>query len=51
LAIDAASLTRGRVCWGRRPAVGVQLVGQQHEDARMRVFARWLLATIEPVVA
>ncbi|MBV9833204.1 MAG: hypothetical protein JO055_02275 [Alphaproteobacteria bacterium] len=45
-----ANLTRSWVCWGRRPAVGVQLVGQQHEEARMTALARWLLATIEPVV-
>ena len=31
--------------------VGVQLMGQQHEDARMTAMARWLLQTITPVVA
>ena len=31
--------------------VGVQLMGQQHEDARMTAMARWLLQTIAPVVA
>ncbi|HJQ56276.1 MAG TPA: amidase [Vineibacter sp.] len=30
--------------------VGVQLVGQQHEDARITAHAGWILATIEPVV-
>jgi Asp-tRNA(Asn)/Glu-tRNA(Gln) amidotransferase A subunit family amidase len=31
--------------------MGVQLMGQQHQDARMTGYARWLLAAIEPVVA
>ncbi len=30
--------------------VGVQLVGQQHEDARMTALARWLLHEVAPVV-
>jgi Asp-tRNA(Asn)/Glu-tRNA(Gln) amidotransferase A subunit family amidase len=30
--------------------VGVQLMGQQHQDARMVSLARWLLAQVEPVV-
>jgi Asp-tRNA(Asn)/Glu-tRNA(Gln) amidotransferase A subunit family amidase len=29
--------------------VGVQLMGQQHEDARMTAIARFLLAAIAPV--
>jgi Asp-tRNA(Asn)/Glu-tRNA(Gln) amidotransferase A subunit family amidase len=29
--------------------VGVQFVGQQHEDARMTSFARWLHASLSPV--
>jgi len=29
--------------------VGVQLMGQQHEDARMTAMARWMLSTITPV--
>ncbi|MBU2531234.1 MAG: amidase, partial [Alphaproteobacteria bacterium] len=29
--------------------VGVQLVGQQHEDARMTAFARWLHRDVAPV--
>ena len=31
--------------------VGVQVVGQQGEDARMTAIARWIIETIEPVVA
>jgi len=31
--------------------VGVQLMGQQHEDARMTAMARWMLDAITPVVA
>src|SRR6185295_17910201 len=31
--------------------VGMQLMGQQHEDARMTAFARWMLSSITPVVA
>jgi Asp-tRNA(Asn)/Glu-tRNA(Gln) amidotransferase A subunit family amidase len=30
--------------------VGVQLMGQQHEDARMTGLARWLSTTVKPVV-
>lgn len=30
--------------------VGVQLMGQQREDARMTAMARWLLETIAPIV-
>jgi Asp-tRNA(Asn)/Glu-tRNA(Gln) amidotransferase A subunit family amidase len=30
--------------------VGVQLMGQQHEDARVTAMARWLLASVPPVV-
>jgi Asp-tRNA(Asn)/Glu-tRNA(Gln) amidotransferase A subunit family amidase len=30
--------------------VGVQLMGQQHEDARITAMARWLLETLPPVV-
>jgi Asp-tRNA(Asn)/Glu-tRNA(Gln) amidotransferase A subunit family amidase len=29
--------------------VGVQLVGQQHEDARMTGLARWMLTNLSPV--
>jgi Asp-tRNA(Asn)/Glu-tRNA(Gln) amidotransferase A subunit family amidase len=31
--------------------VGVQLMGQQHEDARMTAMARWMLSAVTPVVA
>ncbi len=31
--------------------VGVQLMGQQHQDARMTALARWMLNSIAPVVA
>ncbi len=31
--------------------VGVQVMGQQHEDARMTSLARWLLESIAPIVA
>jgi len=31
--------------------VGVQLMGQQHEDARMTAIARWMLGAVAPVVA
>ena len=31
--------------------VGVQLIGQQHEDARITSYARWMLENINPVVA
>jgi Asp-tRNA(Asn)/Glu-tRNA(Gln) amidotransferase A subunit family amidase len=31
--------------------VGVQLMGQQHEDARMTAMARWMLGAVAPVVA
>ncbi len=30
--------------------VGVQLIGQQHEDARMTSLAHWMLNSLEPVV-
>ncbi len=31
--------------------VGVQLMGQQHQDARITAMARWMLETVSPVVA
>jgi len=31
--------------------VGIQVMGQQHEDARMTSLARWLLEAIAPIVA
>jgi Asp-tRNA(Asn)/Glu-tRNA(Gln) amidotransferase A subunit family amidase len=30
--------------------VGVQLMGQPHDDARVTALARWLLGTVSPVV-
>jgi len=30
--------------------VGVQLMGQQHDDARITALARWLLGAVPPVV-
>jgi Asp-tRNA(Asn)/Glu-tRNA(Gln) amidotransferase A subunit family amidase len=30
--------------------MGAQLMGQQHEDARVTAMARWILATVKPVV-
>ncbi|MGB7181717.1 MAG: amidase family protein, partial [Burkholderiaceae bacterium] len=30
--------------------VGVQVMGQQHQDARMTAHARWIINTIDPVV-
>jgi Asp-tRNA(Asn)/Glu-tRNA(Gln) amidotransferase A subunit family amidase len=30
--------------------VGVQLIGQQHDDARITAIARWLLDMVPPVV-
>jgi len=30
--------------------VGVQVMGQQHSDARMTAIARWILETLTPVV-
>jgi Asp-tRNA(Asn)/Glu-tRNA(Gln) amidotransferase A subunit family amidase len=30
--------------------VGVQLMGQQHEDARITALARWMLSAVAPVV-
>jgi Asp-tRNA(Asn)/Glu-tRNA(Gln) amidotransferase A subunit family amidase len=34
---------------GQMP-VGVQLMGQQHEDARITAFARWLIENTAPVL-
>ena len=30
--------------------MGAQVIGQQHEDARMTAIARWMLETIAPIV-
>jgi Asp-tRNA(Asn)/Glu-tRNA(Gln) amidotransferase A subunit family amidase len=31
--------------------VGVQVMGQQHDDARVTAMARWMLGALPPVVA
>jgi Asp-tRNA(Asn)/Glu-tRNA(Gln) amidotransferase A subunit family amidase len=31
--------------------VGVQLMGQQHDDARVTAIARWLLGSVSPIIA
>ncbi len=31
--------------------VGIQIMGQQHEDARVTAMARWVLENVDPVVA
>jgi Asp-tRNA(Asn)/Glu-tRNA(Gln) amidotransferase A subunit family amidase len=31
--------------------VGVQLMGQQHQDARITAHARWMLESVAPVIA
>jgi Asp-tRNA(Asn)/Glu-tRNA(Gln) amidotransferase A subunit family amidase len=36
--------------WVGGMPVGVQLMGQQHDDARITAMARWLLETVPPVV-
>ena len=30
--------------------VGVQLMGQQHQDARITALARWMLDMVSPVI-
>ena len=46
----APALTMPLMSVGGLP-VGVQLVGQQHEDARITALARWMMRAIAPVVA
>ena len=46
----APALTMPLLSVGGLP-VGVQLVGQQHEDARITALARWVLGAVAPVVA
>ena len=46
----APALTMPLVAVGGMP-VGVQLMGQQHDDARITAMARWALETVKPVVA
>ena len=31
--------------------VGVQLMGQQHEDARITALSRWMVGAVKPVIA
>ena len=45
----APALTMPLMSVGGLP-VGVQLVGQQHEDARITALARWILGAVAPVV-
>src|SRR4029077_14224808 len=44
----APAVTMPLLAGGGLP-VGVQLMGQQHEDARVTAMARWMLDTITPV--
>ena len=30
--------------------VGVQVMGQQHEDARITALARWMLGAVKPAI-
>lgn len=46
----APALTMPLMSVGGMP-VGVQLVGQQHEDARITALARWMLGAVAPVVS
>ena len=46
----APALTMPLMSVGGLP-VGVQLMGQQHEDARITALARWMLGAVAPVVA
>ena len=46
----APALTMPLMSVGGLP-VGVQFMGQQHEDARITAFARWMLGAVPPVVA
>lgn len=48
--LHAPAVTMPLMSVGGMP-VGVQLMGQQHEDARMTALARWMLQSIAPVVA
>jgi Asp-tRNA(Asn)/Glu-tRNA(Gln) amidotransferase A subunit family amidase len=45
----APALTVPMIGVGGMP-VGVQLMGQQHEDARVTAMARWLLTSVPPIV-
>ena len=48
--LQAPAVTLPLMSVGGMP-VGVQLMGQQHEDARMTGLARWVLHSVQPVVA
>jgi Asp-tRNA(Asn)/Glu-tRNA(Gln) amidotransferase A subunit family amidase len=45
----APAVTMPLLSVGAMP-VGVQLMGQQHHDARITALARWMLRTVAPVV-
>ena len=45
----APAVTMPLLCVGGMP-VGVQLMGQQHDDARVTGMARWMLDAVAPVV-
>jgi Asp-tRNA(Asn)/Glu-tRNA(Gln) amidotransferase A subunit family amidase len=45
----APAITMPLMSVGGMP-VGVQLMGQQHEDARMTALARWMLSAVTPLV-
>jgi Asp-tRNA(Asn)/Glu-tRNA(Gln) amidotransferase A subunit family amidase len=47
--LHAPAVTMPLLSVGGMP-VGVQLMGQQHEDARMTALARWILSAVTPVV-
>ena len=48
--LHAPAVTMPLMSVGGMP-VGVQLVGQQHEDARIAALARWMLGSAPPVAA
>lgn len=48
--LHAPAVTMPLMSVGGLP-VGVQLMGQQHEDARMTSLARWMFGAIAPIVA
>ena len=46
----APAVTMPLLAVGGMP-VGVQLMGQMHQDTRITGFARWMLGAIDPVLA
>jgi Asp-tRNA(Asn)/Glu-tRNA(Gln) amidotransferase A subunit family amidase len=48
--LHAPAVTMPLMSTGGLP-VGVQLMGQPHEDARITALARWMLGAVPPVVA